>query len=100
MIDVIEQLDPESKHVENNWLLSTQKQHSSQKILKRSIKISVNLPSQLIISKITTFFDKFFDQLSMNSRIEVEKFEPGPTFEKTIDNIKDDINEIKDNHLK
>ena len=29
----------------------------------------------------------------MNRRIEVEKFETGPTFEKT-------INEMKDNHLK
>ena len=29
----------------------------------------------------------------MNSRIEVEKFEPEPTFENT-------INEIKDDHLK
>ena len=29
----------------------------------------------------------------MNGRNEVAKFEPGPTFEKT-------INEIKDNHLK
>ena len=34
-----------------------------------------------------------FKQLSMNRRIEVAKFEPGPTFEKT-------INEIKHNHLK
>ena len=56
-------------------------------------EISVNLPSQLPISKITKSFDENFDPLNMNSRIEVEKFEPGPTFENT-------INEIKENHLK
>ena len=38
-------------------------------------------------------FDKNFKQLSMNSRIEVAKFEPEPTFENT-------VNEIKNNHLK
>ena len=56
-------------------------------------EISVNIPSQLLISKNTTSFDENFDPLSMNSRTKVAKFEPGPTFEKT-------INEIKDNHLK
>ena len=56
-------------------------------------EISVNLPSQFLIYKITTFFDDNFDPLSMNSRIEVAKFEHGPTFEKN-------INEIKDYHLK
>ena len=40
-----------------------------------------------------TIFNKNLKQLSMNSIIEVEKFEREPTFEKT-------INEIKDNHLK
>ena len=56
-------------------------------------EIPVKIPSQLHISKITKSFDENFKQLSMNRRIEVAKFEPGPTFEKT-------INEIKDNHLK
>ena len=37
--------------------------------------------------------DGNFNQLSMNSRIEVAKFKPEPTFEKT-------IHEIKYNHLK
>ena len=55
--------------------------------------ILFNLQSQFIISNITTSFDKNFDQLSMNIRIKVAKFEPGPKFEKT-------INDIKDNHLK
>ena len=41
----------------------------------------------------TTSFDKNFDHLSMNNRFEAAKFEPDPTFEKT-------INEIKSNHLK
>ena len=38
-------------------------------------------------------FDDNLEQLIMNSRIEVEKFDPKPTFENT-------INEIKYNHLK
>ena len=36
---------------------------------------------------------RIFDLLSMNNRFEVEKSEPGTTFENT-------LNEIKDNHLK
>ena len=56
-------------------------------------EISVNLPSQFLISKITTSFDENSDPLSVNSIIEVAKFEPGSTFENT-------INEIKENHLK
>ena len=40
-----------------------------------------------------TLFDDNLEQISMNSRIEIAKFEPEPTFEKT-------INEIKSNHLK
>ena len=43
------------------------------------------------LSAITSFGGNF-EQLSMNSRIEVAKFEPEPTFEKT-------INGIKYNHL-
>ena len=39
------------------------------------------------------FFENIFDQLSMNNRFEEAEFEPEPTFEKT-------INEIKNNHLK
>ena len=45
------------------------------------------------MSKMPASFDENFEQLSMNSKIEAEKFEPKPTFEKT-------INDIKDNHLK
>ena len=37
--------------------------------------------------------DKNFDQLCMNKSFKAEKFEPGPTFENT-------INDIKANHLK
>ena len=40
-----------------------------------------------------TLFDNNLEQLIMNRRIEVAKFEPEPIFEKT-------INDIKDNHLK
>ena len=55
--------------------------------------IAVKLPSQFLITKIVTCFDKNLDQISMNNRFEVEKFEPDPSFENT-------IIEIKDNHLK
>ena len=40
-----------------------------------------------------TLFDKNSKQISINIRIKVAKFEPVPTFEKT-------ITEIKDNNLK
>ena len=40
-----------------------------------------------------TFFDENIERLSMNSRNEVAKFETGPTFENS-------INDIKHNHLK
>ena len=65
-------------------------------INKRLVKI----PSQFPISKITTSFDNFFDPLSINSRIEVEKLELVPILEKTINKIKDNINKMKNNHLK
>ena len=41
----------------------------------------------------STSFDKNFYPLSMNSKIELEKFEPGPKFENT-------LNKIKYNNLK
>ena len=50
--------------------------------------ISVKIPSQFLITKITTSFDKNFDQLSMNNSFEVAKSEPDLTFENTIDEIK------------
>ena len=61
-------------------------------------EISFKLPSQLLVhkkhvSKIPASFDDNFYQLSMNNRIKAAKFEPEPTFENT-------INDIKDNHLK
>ena len=61
-------------------------------------EIPVNITSQYLvqdknISKIPASFDNNFEQLIMNSRIESEKLEPEPTFENTINNI-------KDNHLK
>ena len=43
-------------------------------------EISVNLPSQLLISKIPSYFDDDFDQLSMKNRIESAKIKPEPTF--------------------
>ena len=56
-------------------------------------EISVKLPSKLLITKITTSFYNNFDQLSMNNSFKASKVEPEPTFENT-------INEIKDNHMK
>ena len=34
-----------------------------------------------------TSFDIFFEYISMNSIIEVAEFEPGPTFEKAINDV-------------
>ena len=56
-------------------------------------EISVNLPSQFLITKSTTYFNNNFHHLSMNNSFEAEKFESDPTFEKN-------IIDIKDNHLK
>ena len=52
-------------------------------------KVSVKLPSQFLISKSNKSFDNDFYLISMNSRIEVEKFEAGTTFENTISYIED-----------
>ena len=43
--------------------------------------------------KITKYFNENFEQISINSIIEVKKFEPGTTFEKNID-------KTKANHMK
>ena len=61
-------------------------------------EIPVNIPPQFLvqekhISKIPAFLDEIFDQLSINSRTEAAKFKPEPTFENT-------INDIKENNLK
>ena len=56
-------------------------------------EIPVKLPSQLRITKITTSFEKKFEAFSLNNSFEAENFEPKPTFEKT-------INDIKNNHMK
>ena len=52
-------------------------------------KVSVKLPSQFLISKSNKSFDNDFYLISINSRIEVEKFEAGTTFENTISYIED-----------
>ena len=52
-----------------------------------------SIPSDAMHLSDITSFGKNYDPLSMNISFEAEKFEPEPTFEKT-------INEIKDNHLK
>ena len=54
--------------------------------------LKITASASLNISAITVFY-KNLEQLSINSRIQVEKFEPEPTFEKT-------INDIKTNNLK
>ena len=50
--------------------------------------ISVKIPSQFLITKITTSFDKNFDQLIIKISFEGAKSEPDLTFENTIDEIK------------
>ena len=47
-------------------------------------EISVNLPLQLLISKITTSLNDIFKQIIMNRRTEVKKFGLEPTFERLL----------------
>ena len=54
--------------------------------------LKITASAAMILSVITSFEDNF-KELSMKSKIKVAKLEPETTFEKT-------INEIKDNHLK
>ena len=76
-----------------NWLLSTQKTPRLSEATKAINDISVKLPSKFLITKITKSFDKNFYQLSTKNSFESSKFKPDPTFEKT-------INEIKNSHIK
>ena len=62
-------------------------------------EISVKFPSQFLFTKITTSFDNNFNPLNTNNRFKAEKFEPELTFEKTMNETKDDSNEIEDNNL-
>ena len=93
LMDFIEQQHQESKNIEEELVTIKSKIPYLSEATKVTNEISVKLPPQLLIYKITTSFEKNFDPLIMNRKIEVTKFEPKPTFEKT-------TNEIKYRHLK
>ena len=79
-MDFIEQQNQESKHIKEelvNLNLKTPYLSEASDVIN---KILANLPSQFLNSKIKTSFYENFDEISMNSRIEVAKFEPGPLF--------------------
>ena len=87
LINMIKYLNSQKK---NWWVL--QKKHQESEQIKEELvtisskkpclseatevinKIPVKLPSQLLINKIPTSFDKNFDPLSMNNRFEDAKF--------------------------
>ena len=92
-MEVIEQQHQYSKEIKKELVTINLKTPGPSYDTEVINKIPVKLPSQFLISKITTYFEKNVDPLSMNSRIEVSKFEPRPTFENT-------INESKVNNMK
>ena len=92
-MDFIEQKHQESKHIEEELVTLNSETLFLSEATEVINEISVKLPSQFLVYKITTSFDENLYPLSMNSIIKLAKLEPGPTFEKN-------INEIKDNHLK
>ena len=92
-MDFIEQRHQYSEHVEEELITLNSKTPCLSKSTEVINEIKFKLPSQLLITRITTSFDKNFDLLSVNNIFEAAKFEPEQTFENT-------INKIKDNHLK
>ena len=70
-MDFIEQHNPELKQIKEELTLNSKTPCLSE-ATKVNNEISVKLPSQVLISKITTSFDENFKQLSMNIIIEVE----------------------------
>ena len=88
----IEKYHQESEQIEEELVTLNSKTLCLSEDTEVINEMSVNIPSQFLITKITTSFDKNFHQLSMNNSFEAEKFEPEPTFENT-------INEIKYDHL-
>ena len=92
-MDFIEKKHKESEQIEEEPVTLNSKTSCLLEASELINEISVNLPSQFLIAKITTSFEQNFYQLIINNRFEAEKFEPDPTFENT-------INDINNNHLK
>ena len=74
MINFIEQQHQESEQIEEELVTINSKIPFLSEDTEFINKISVKLPSQFLITKITTSFDKNFDKLSMNNSFEAEKF--------------------------
>ena len=92
-MDSIDQKHQESEHIEKLFVTINSITLSLTEAAEVIDEISVKLPSQFLITKITTSFEKNFDPLSMEKNFEAGKIEPEPTFENT-------INKIKHIHLK
>ena len=78
----IEKYHQESEQIEEELVTLNSKTLCLSEDTEVINEMSVNIPSQFLITKITTSFDKNFHQLSMNNSFEAEKFEPEPTFDK------------------
>ena len=94
LMNFIEQQNQESEQTEEELDTLNSKTPCISEATEAINAMSINIPSQLLSTKTTTSFDKDFDQLSMNNSFEAAKFEPEPTFEKTISEIKDNNLEI------
>ena len=66
LIDFIEQQHRESEQIEEELVTINSKIPCLSEATEVINEISVNLPSQFLITKITTSFDKNFDQIIMN----------------------------------
>ena len=73
-MDFIEQQHQESKHIEEELFTIKSKAPCPSEANEVINKISVNIPPQFLITKITTSFDENFDPLSMNNTFEAEMF--------------------------
>ena len=69
----IEQHHQESKDIEKELVTINSNTPCLSEATEVTNEISAKLPSQVLIYRTTTSFDKSFKHLSMNIRIEVEK---------------------------
>ena len=79
-MNFIEQQHQESEQIEEELVTLNSKILCLSEDTEVINKIPVKIPSQLLITKITTSFDKNINQISMNNSFEATKFEPDKNF--------------------
>ena len=88
LMDFIEQQQQEQEQIEEEVVTPNSKTPYLSEDTEVINEISFKIPSKLFIPEITTSFDKNVYRLSLNNIFEAATFEPEPTFEKTINEIK------------